>query len=792
MGSTNSESSDSIDEYIDIEISSIHCEETTDKEVHKEIVHKEIVHEEIHEDAHEAKMHDQKENNEQNASRKASFFSSLSGVPVRIAVFLILIVYEEFLFHFLSIGNDVKYLPVKLIMCVPTAIILSLVTMFLPKIGTKIVEGIIYGALLFYYGLNQMYYSAFKVFFSVKLIDSSNAKITQYYREIWNNIKQNAWQLTLIVLLPIVVYVLLRVFKRITYKRVHIKLCFVPLVALLLFIGAEVGVVFSYGKESFSPYELITGENISDFSFPRLGVLASAEIEIKNIIHPKVEEEEEFEVWHYDPAAHNAATSQSGTATSDVSGNAGGDAANGNNDNSQAGDVGNSGSADGINGTDEDAIDETAQRVIDTSPNMLDIDFVALADAETNSEIAGIHRYFASVEPSYKNEYTGMFEGYNLIFLTCEAFCPLAVDEELTPTLYKLVNEGFVFNNFYNPKTGGSTSDGEFVCSTSLMPTNGGATNFRIAGQNSMPFALGNLFNMTYGITSRAYHDNDYTYYDRDKTYPGMGYYYTGVGNGLQITRSWPESDLEMMQASIPEFIDDDIFHVYYMTVSGHMNYNFGGNAMSMKHREEVADLPYSDACKAYIACQMELDRALEYLIDQLEEKGIADRTVICFTGDHWPYGLTNEEYSEILGHEVDPYFELYKSNLVLWSGSIKEPIVVDKYCCSMDILPTLLNLFGFSYDSRLLMGRDILSDTEGVALFINKSFITDKVMFNSQTGQTVYLTDEELPDDYVSNYKDLLSNRWKYSQKIMDTDYYQYICDALGIEIPIVEQNYW
>jgi len=743
------ENNESIEEFIDAEISSI----KSNAEVNNEKA--------------DEKADDKAEDK---ADEKPGFFNGWGFIPVRIAVFLALIVYEEIMFHFLSIGSDISYLPMKLIMCVPTAVFLAMLVMFIPDVSEKVVEGIFFGALVIYYSVNLLYHSAFKVYFSVKLIDSSNAKIAQYYREIWNSIKINSWKLALMILVPTLVYVLLRVFKKITYKRAPIKLLFVPIAALALMVAAEAGVMFSYGRDSFSPYDLATGENVSDFSFPRMGVLATAEIEIKNILFSSQEKEEnaEFEVWHYDPSqvAVNTQNPNSG----------------------ESGETDNSGSADNEAGNS----DATIEVVIDTSPNMLDIDFVSLGEAETNTEVAGIHKYFASVEPSYKNQYTGMFEGYNLIFLTCEAFCPLAVDEELTPTLYKLVNEGFVFNNFYNPRTGGSTSDGEFVNSTSLVPTNGGATNFKIAGRNSMPFALGNMFNMTYGITSRAYHDNDYTYYDRDDTYPGMGYYYTGMGNGLQISSSWPNSDFEMMQVSIPDYIDDELFHVYYMTVSGHMNYNFVGNEMSIKHRDEVADLPYSDACKAYIACQMELDDALEYLLAQLEEKGIADRTVICFTGDHWPYGLTNEQYSEILGHEVDPYFELYKSNLVIWSGSIEEPIAVDKYCSSMDILPTLLNLFGFEYDSRLLMGRDILSDTEAFVIFWDRSFITDKVMYSSMTGQTIMLTDEELPENYISDCKTLLNNRWKYSQKIMDTNYYQYICNALGIEIPVVTQNYW
>ena len=43
-----------------------------------------------------------------------------------------------------------------------------------------------------------------------------------------------------------------------------------------------------------------------------------------------------------------------------------------------------------------------------------------------------------------------------------------------------------------------------------------------------------------------------------------------------------------------------------------------------------------------------------------------------------------------------------------LWNAGMEEPVIVDKACCSVDVLPTLLNLFGFDYDSRMYAGRDI------------------------------------------------------------------------------------
>ena len=124
--------------------------------------------------------------------------------------------------------------------------------------------------------------------------------------------------------------------------------------------------------------------------------------------------------------------------------------------------VDNNGDADG-----DGKVDDVV--VIDTSPNMIDIDFIKLAENESDPTLKKLNEYFASLYPTRKNEYTGMFEGYNLIYITAEAFSPYCVDEELTPTLYKLVNTGFVFENFYVPPTGESTAGGEHMNVTGLL-----------------------------------------------------------------------------------------------------------------------------------------------------------------------------------------------------------------------------------------------------------------------------------------------------------------------------------
>lgn len=403
------------------------------------------------------------------------------------------------------------------------------------------------------------------------------------------------------------------------------------------------------------------------------------------------------------------------------------------------------------------------------TPNSLPIDFNALLAAETQAEVRELHQVFAARQPTLQNEMTGKYEGYNLIFLTAEGYSPYAIDEKLTPTLYKMANQGYRFTNFYNPIWGVSTTDGEYVNCLGLLPKVGVWSMYQ-SRENALPFALGNQFREQ-GYQTYAYHNHDYAYYRRDLTHPHLGYAYKGVGNGLQVTQQWPESDVEMMQASVPEYIGNTPFHVYYMTVSGHMEYNWGGNAQSAKHRSEVEGLPYSEPCKAYIACQMELDRALENLLAQLEKAGIAEKTVIALAPDHYPYGLSNDQISELAGAQVDD-FSLYKSSFLLYVPGM-EPQTVDKLCWSADIMPTLSNLFGLPYDSRLMTGKDIFSTADPLVIFQDHSFLTNRVGYNAVIDQAQWLDGQAADEAYLQSMKQAVEAEFTIDTRILNTNYY-------------------
>ena len=427
--------------------------------------------------------------------------------------------------------------------------------------------------------------------------------------------------------------------------------------------------------------------------------------------------------------------------------------------------------------------------------NKMDLDFTATSDLVNGSTLENMHTYFSSKTASQQNEYTGMFKGKNLIQITAEAFSPYVISKELTPTLYKLTHDGFVFTNYYQPGWGQSTTGGEFAHMTGIIPTwVNGNLSFYASHQDYMPFALGNQFRAL-GYTTVAYHNNSYTYYNRHLTHPNLGYDYYGQGNGLTLTvPGWPYSDLDMMEQTAPAYIEDYVntgkpFHAYYMSVSGHANWGWG-NAMSAKNREAaVAAYPNaSQPVQGYIAANLELEYALTYLLEQLEAAGIADDTVICMTADHYPYALVTDygdyyqELSGIQDSELD--ISRYKNTWLLWSGSMEESVTVDTPCSAIDILPTVSNLFGLEFDSRLMSGHDVFAQNYStsqastcmplVILPTNRgySWITAAGTYDAKTRTFTPNPGITVADDYVKTVSSLIDAKYSYARQLIQYDY--------------------
>ncbi len=426
--------------------------------------------------------------------------------------------------------------------------------------------------------------------------------------------------------------------------------------------------------------------------------------------------------------------------------------------------------------------------------SMLDLDFTAMAAAADDGTIKALDEYCASLTPSHQNRYTGLFKGKNLILISAEAFSGDIIDPKLTPTLYRMATKGIQFTDYTQPDSAGTTG-GEYQNIFGMLPMLGGPS-FRTMSGGSTWFNIAGRLNLE-NYYGKAFHNNTYTYYKRDVTHNQIGYSdgYMGYGNGMEqfVQKTWPESDLEMMQGTIPMYIDKQPFNIYYMTVSGHSDYGRSDNRMASKHWDEVKDLPYSDLVKGYIACNLELEAAMTYLIDQLEQAGIADDTLIVMSADHFPYGLDGDAalghsmpyLSELYGYDVKTYLQRDHNRLLMWSGIFEkeDPIVVSEPTSSLDILPTLCNLYGVPWDSRVLPGRDVFSDAP--ALMFNTeydwktelgSYINASKTFTPAEG----VNEADIPEGYVDQIRAIVRNKIRFCKNVLEVDFFKHVKEYL------------
>jgi len=625
-----------------------------------------------------------------------------------------------------------------------------------------IVAGVLYISQIIYYNVFATYYNTESM--------SNAGQIIQF----WETILSTAWAQIIYILLCIAPVPVYNIFVRKTTvasvekkirklsrmeafrlkRRRSISLAAVWMVYIAILIA-----FIPFAKDPTTAYSMFFGQQSYEDSIKRTGLLSTLQVDLLKVF---VKE---------DDSGSLAVIEEPGNSHGHDNNPGPGTTGNGN-----SGDENPDGEVSGGDGGDgQDGGETSPPAPIEYGYNVMDIDFDKLISNESNNAVKGLHEYFAYVRPSSKNEYTGIYEGYNLLMFCAEGFSHYVVDPELTPTLYKLVNEGFHFTDFYTPAWGVSTTDGEYVACTGLIPKSGVWSFFR-SSENYLPFVMGNQLKKL-GYKTNAYHNHTYTYYRRNLSHPNMGYVYKGVGNGLVLPRvRWPNSDLEMMEATMDEYINSQPFHAYYMTVSGHLEYNFMGNAMAARNKEAVANLPYSDACKAYIACNIELDKALAYTLERLNQAGIAEKTLIVLSADHHPYGLPGTDgvdgMSEFLGRPVEKTFEMYKNSCIIYVQGM-EPVTIDEPCSSLDIIPTISNLLGLEFDSRLLMGRDVMSGSAPLVILKDRSYITDKGRY-TRGGKFVPNPGVEVEDNYARVISSTVDAKFNASARILEQDYYR------------------
>ena len=631
--------------------------------------------------------------------------------------YILFIIYEELVFSCLIYKAFPASLWLIILFSLPIAIALNIVSSLFKEKANKIITYILTTFIVILFGAQIVYYSMYESILSFYSI-MNGGQVTEFMDVIFDMILRN-WYGILLFIIPIAVLIILHKKKIIDFEKQNLKETLMKIGALIIIqVIAVLCVNFISTKDIYSNKNLYYKTHVPKLTAKRMGFLTAMRLDLQRFIF----------------------------------------------------------------GFEETLVIETSSENIEDSKdkgyNVTNIDFENLIENEQDEAIKEMHEYFNTQEPTNKNEYTGMFEGKNLIVLVAESFSSLAIREDLTPNLYKLYKEGFQFDNFYTPVFPVSTADGEYITDTALIPKEGVWSFKEIVG-NYMPYSYANVFE-NIGYSSNAYHNHTATYYNRDKYIETMGYNsYLAVGTGLEDrmnTSRWPNSDYEMINVTMDDYINNDKFLAYYMTVSGHLNYTKTGNAMVYRNWEQVENLPYSHKAKSYLAANIELDKAVGELIKRLSEAGKLEDTVIVISGDHYPYGLTLEEINELSTYQRDDTFEKYRMPFLIWSGSMKEPIKVEKVGSSLDILPTVLNLFGIEYDSRLLIGRDILSNASPLVIFSDRSFITDKGRYNAITEEFIPNENTEIEEGYVQKINNIIYKKYQMSRLILENDYYRKI----------------
>ena len=396
-----------------------------------------------------------------------------------------------------------------------------------------------------------------------------------------------------------------------------------------------------------------------------------------------------------------------------------------------------------------------------------------LMNEETNSSYKNLDEYFISKNITDYNDQTGIYEGYNYINILVESFDYLAIDKDLTPTLYMMYKEGKSYTNHYTPKYSCATGDSEFISLTSLVPLNYTCTSNEVANDD-FPEALPNLFKNK-GYSTYSFHNWTDQFYDRHALSKKLGIdlYMDYNDIGFNTVVGW-QSDTEMVEKTYDLYAKDDKFFVHYVTSVMHWPYDsssyFGDKDLKtiMEHHPDWE----IDYCR-YMSKSMEFDRSLAKLIELLKKDNLLDKTVIALYADHRPHKLSEPRIIELTknikdrtinvdGIDLTPYI-IYNVN--------NQSEVNETVCSTFDQVPTIANMFNLNFDPRLYIGTDIYGSTSRFVFFPNGDFITEKGCYDLSADN---FKGKDITVEEIRDLETKVQNVYKISRLAMQTNYFE------------------
>ena len=359
-----------------------------------------------------------------------------------------------------------------------------------------------------------------------------------------------------------------------------------------------------------------------------------------------------------------------------------------------------------------------------------------LKPVETNEEeLEFLREVYSYDSEETKNSYTGKINGKNIILLQLEGIDSWLLNEKDTPTLYNMMKNSINFTKHYSFYTGGgSTFNSEFAVNTGFIVPFSYNKNAYSFNNNSFPYTLAKMFKNE-GYLVNTFHMNSGEYYSRKINYQNWGYdnYY-----GL-IDMYKYEDDRYMLDRELilnEEYVElmfpeNEKFVNYIITYSAHLPFTNTKGVCKMLYdldNEGKEDVEFIEMTEEECARRQakETDYMVELLTLKLKEKDLLSDTVFVVFTDHYLYTLEDKTI-------LDKY-KTTKNNLInktpffIYDGG-KTKTEVKKVTSQLNILPTLLNLYGFSYNTNYYIGTDALNKGySGIVFFSDYSWYDGNV----------------------------------------------------------------
>ena len=349
---------------------------------------------------------------------------------------------------------------------------------------------------------------------------------------------------------------------------------------------------------------------------------------------------------------------------------------------------------------------------------------------------------FAAQRGHEDNDMSGVLAGKNLILIQLEAIDTWMVD--YMPNLKAVKEQSVVFSNHYTPAyiTAG-TFNTEFIVNTGLLPATTG-TSTSVYTRNAFPNSLPHLFREE-GYTAESFHGSEGNVYNREQIHLNLGYEDYHSGSEMGMADYTMDSDL---MAAFDDMTDDAPFFTFIITYSGHGPYS-DENPIYLAHADEArAEAERTDGHYVHaVAHAKETDAFIGALMAALEENGLLEDTVLAFYADHYNYYMLDDDLNmDIKG--VDSLDLLQHTDFFIYSKSL-EPETVEKYTSSIDVLPTLANLFGLSAEYELLTGDDAFSADGGYVFFNDNTWVGTEEDVGTQIMERRRINQLLLTGDY-------------------------------------------